>query len=58
MSPRPISAGRSYAEWPFIYESWADLQLDEWTKVKIDVHGRQARLYVNGSESRASSWTA
>lgn len=37
-------------EWPFIYESWADLQLDEWTKVKIDVHGRQARLYVNGSE--------
>ena len=36
--------------WPFIYESWADLQLDEWTKVKIDVHGRQARLYVNGSE--------
>jgi len=37
-------------QWPFIYESWADLQLDEWTKVKIDVHGREARLYVNGSE--------
>jgi hypothetical protein len=37
-------------QWPFIYESWADLQLDEWTKVKIDVRGRQARLYVNGSD--------
>ena len=37
--------------WPFIYEAYADLQLDEWTKVKIEVHGRQARLYVNGSEN-------
>ena len=37
--------------WPSIYEAYADLQLDEWTKVKIEVHGRQARLYVNGSEN-------
>jgi hypothetical protein len=36
-------------QWPFIYESWADLQLDEWTKVKIEVRGRHATLYVNGS---------
>jgi hypothetical protein len=36
-------------QWPFIYESYADLQLDEWTPVKIEVHGRQARLYLNGS---------
>ena len=36
-------------QWPFIYESYADLQLDEWTKVKIDVHGRHATLYLNGS---------
>ena len=36
-------------QWPFIYESYADLQLDEWTKVKIEVHGREAKLYVNGS---------
>jgi hypothetical protein len=36
-------------QWPFIYESYADLQLDEWTKVKIEVHGRKAKLYVNGS---------
>jgi Domain of Unknown Function (DUF1080) len=36
--------------WPFIYEAYADLQTDAWTKVKIEVHGRQAKLYVNGSE--------
>jgi hypothetical protein len=36
-------------QWPFIYESYADLELDEWTKVKIEVRGRQAKLYVNGS---------
>jgi hypothetical protein len=36
-------------QWPSIYESYADLQLDEWTKVKIEVTGRQARLYLNGS---------
>ena len=36
-------------QWPFIYESYAELQLNEWTPVKIEVHGRQARLYVNGS---------
>jgi hypothetical protein len=38
-------------QWPSIYESYAELQLDEWTKVKIEVHGRQAKLYVNGSEN-------
>lgn len=36
-------------QWPFIYESYADLQLDEWTPVKIEVHGRKARLFVNNS---------
>jgi len=36
-------------QWPFIYESYADLQLDEWIPVKIEVHGRQAKLFVNGS---------
>ena len=36
-------------QWPFIYESYTDLQLDEWTKVKIEVHGRQASVYLNGS---------
>jgi hypothetical protein len=38
-------------EWPSIYESYADLQPNTWTKVKIEVHGRSARLYVNGSEN-------
>jgi hypothetical protein len=37
--------------WPSIYEAYADLQLDDWIKVKIEVHGRQARFYVNGSEN-------
>jgi hypothetical protein len=36
-------------EWPSIYESWADLQPAQWTHLKIDVHGRQARLYINNS---------
>jgi Domain of Unknown Function (DUF1080) len=38
-------------QWPSIYEAYAELQLDEWTQVKIEVHGRQATLYVNGSEN-------
>jgi hypothetical protein len=36
-------------QWPFIYESYADLKPDEWTPVKIEVQGRLARLYLNGS---------
>jgi hypothetical protein len=36
-------------QWPFVYESYADVQLDAWIPVKIEVHGRQARLFVNGS---------
>jgi hypothetical protein len=35
--------------WPSIYESWADLHPGEWTHVRIDVHGRNARLFINGS---------
>lgn len=38
-------------QWPWIYESWADLAPDTWTHVKIDLHGRTARLFVNGSSS-------
>jgi hypothetical protein len=38
-------------QWPFIYEAYADLKLDEWTKVKIEVRGRHAELYLNGSEN-------
>jgi hypothetical protein len=40
-------------QWPFIYESWADLKPETWTHVKIEVHGRSARLFLNGSDSPA-----
>jgi len=38
-------------QWPWIYESWADLKPETWTHVKIEVHGRSARLFLNGSDS-------
>jgi hypothetical protein len=38
-------------EWPWLYESWADLQPERWSGVKIEVHGRTAKLFVNGSEN-------
>jgi hypothetical protein len=37
-------------EWPWVYETHENLQTETWTKVKIDVKGRSARLYINGSE--------
>jgi hypothetical protein len=36
-------------EWPFVYESYADIQPEAWIHVKIDVAGRSARVYLNGS---------
>lgn len=36
-------------EYPEKYESYADLQPDVWTKVRIVVQGATARLYVHGS---------
>lgn len=36
-------------EWPFVYESYAEIEPGKWTHLKIDVAGRVARLYVNGS---------
>jgi len=36
--------------WPWVYESHADLALEAWIKVKIEVAGRGAKLYLNGSE--------
>jgi len=35
--------------WPWVYESYADVRLDAWTHVKIEVAGRTARLYLNGN---------
>jgi hypothetical protein len=36
-------------EWPSIYESYAELTMETWTKVRIEVSGRAAKLYLNGS---------
>lgn len=36
-------------ETPEKYESYVDLEPDAWTKVKIEVQGDQARLFVHGS---------
>ena len=38
-------------EWPWVYEAYADLQPETWTKVRIEVKGRSAKLYLNGSEN-------
>ncbi len=37
-------------ETPSRYESYVDLVPDAWTRVKIEVRGDRARLYVNGQE--------
>src|SRR5262245_30534116 len=37
-------------QWPWVYEAWADLKTETWTKIKIEVKGRAAKLFVNGSE--------
>ncbi len=34
-------------ESPGVYESYADLEAGAWTKIKVDVAGTKARLYVN-----------
>jgi hypothetical protein len=41
---------RSRQEAPEKYESYVDLQAGVWTRYKIEVEGRNARLYVNGAE--------
>ena len=34
------------------YESYAPIALDEWIKLKIVVHGNQAKLFINGSKQQ------
>ena len=41
---------KSRQEAPEKYESYVDLQPGVWTRYKIEVDGRNARLYVNGAE--------
>jgi hypothetical protein len=38
-------------QWPWIYETWADLKPEVWTHVNIELHGRSARLFLNGSDT-------
>jgi hypothetical protein len=40
---------RLRSETPSKYESYVDLVPGAWTKIKIEVHGDKARLYVNGA---------
>ena len=41
---------RARKEAPEKYESYVDLQPGVWTKYRIEVEGRKARLYVHGAE--------
>jgi hypothetical protein len=41
---------RLRSETPGMYETYADLEEGVWTKLRIDVNGDMARLYVNGVE--------
>jgi hypothetical protein len=41
---------RSRQEAPEKYESYVDLQPGVWTRYRIDVEGRKARLFVNGAD--------
>jgi hypothetical protein len=36
-------------EWPWVYEAHAELTPEAWTKMRIEVAGRTAKLYINGS---------
>jgi hypothetical protein len=36
-------------DWPSVYESHAELAKEAWTRVRIEVTGRAAKLFLNGS---------
>lgn len=38
-------------EWPYVYESHAEISFETWIHVKIEVRGREAKLFLNGSDS-------
>lgn len=35
---------------PEMYESYADMGLDEWIKMRVEINGKQAKLFVNNNE--------
>jgi hypothetical protein len=37
-------------EFPEVYESYADMGLDEWIKMKIVIKGKQAKLFLNDNK--------
>jgi hypothetical protein len=52
----------SHPDWPWFrlrketpgrYESYVDLLPGQWTRIRIEVRGDRARLYVHGSEQPA-----
>src|SRR6201988_3670055 len=45
-----FDCARSRQEAPEKYESYVDLEPGVWTKYKIEIEGRNARLYVHGAE--------
>ncbi len=36
-------------EWPSVYESYAEIEPEKWTHLKVEVAGRVARVFLNGS---------
>jgi hypothetical protein len=50
VSPPDFDWYRLRQAWPWVYEAYADLQTETWTSVRIEVKGRSAKLYLNGSE--------
>lgn len=52
----------SHPDWPWHrlreespgkYESYADLEIGGWTRIRIEVEGRMARLFINGATQPA-----
>lgn len=37
--------------WPGVYETWTGLEPGAWTHLKIEVAGRNAKLYLNGAKA-------
>jgi hypothetical protein len=49
LSAPDFSWYRLRREWPSVYESHADITTESWTHVRIEVAGRAAKLFLNGS---------
>jgi hypothetical protein len=49
VSPPDFPWYRLRKENPGVYESYADMEAGAWTRMKIEVSGTKARLYVNGA---------